>query len=499
MSIYSYPLERHVLAGVIKNPKIFPDIDRFVSEKDFYSDVHSTIYSVVRDTLVNGEKIDKILVANKIKNLGISFKDDINIFDYVDNICFNSVSPKAAYKAAQELCKTRIRREIHETLTKAQTFIKGCGEQNLDEIISHLDSLYGDKVSSYDFEDEPVNLFEDMEELVEERGKSPSENNGLVTPYPEFNNMFGGLKGGNLYAFASRPAQGKSTLLNDLCFRSSQLNECRALILDTEMTTLDVQFRMVASMTGVPVWYLESGNWRRNEDMVAKVRDAWPKVKSLTYDHYHVASKNIDQICSIIRRWYFSKVGRGNQCIIAYDYVKLTGEKVGHNWAEHQAIGEKIDKLKRISEEINAPLLTAMQLNRQGESHNRSSGDITDDSSVISLSDRLQWYASFVGIFRRKTIDEIALDTPAFGTHKLIPTKTRFQGRDAAGHQDIIRRPMEDGKEKYVMNYLNFSVENFQVREMGSLRHIIEEQRNAPPDDPNGNDGEISLNEELLD
>ena len=49
------------------------------------------------------------------------------------------------------------------------------------------------------------------------------------------------------------------------------------------------------------------------------------------------------------------------------------------------------------------------------------------------------------------------------------------------------------------MNYLNFSVENFQVREMGSLRHIIEEQRNAPPDDPNGNDGEISLNEELLD
>ena len=69
MSIYSYPLERHVLAGVIKNPKIFPDIDRFVSEKDFYSDVHSTIFCVVRDTLVNGEKIDKILVANKIKNL----------------------------------------------------------------------------------------------------------------------------------------------------------------------------------------------------------------------------------------------------------------------------------------------------------------------------------------------------------------------------------------------------------------------------------------------
>ena len=36
-------------------------------------------------------------------------------------------------------------------------------------------------------------------------------------------------------------------------------------------------------------------------------------------------------------------VGRGNPCVIAYDYVKLTGEKVDKNWAEHQAIGEKID------------------------------------------------------------------------------------------------------------------------------------------------------------
>jgi hypothetical protein len=58
---------------------------------------------------------------------------------------------------------------------------------------------------------------------------------------------------------------------------------------------------------------------------------------------------------------------------------------------------------------------------------------------------------------------------------------------------------MEDGKEKYVMNYLNFSVENFGVTEKGSLRHIIEDQRNAPPDDPSTNDGQIALNEELLD
>jgi hypothetical protein len=179
-------------------------------------------------------------------------------------------------------------------------------------------------------------------------------------------------------------------------------------------------------------------------------------------------------------------VGRGNKCVIAYDYVKMTGDKVGKNWAEHQAIGEKIDKLKRVSEEINAPLITAMQMNRSGESFNRNSGTLVDDSSAISLSDRLQWFATFVAIFRRKTLDEIATDGPRFGTHKLIPLKTRFQGRDAAGHQDLLRRTTtettngrEIRSEKFVNNFLNFRVENFKVKEEGSLHDIITfEQQN---------------------
>jgi hypothetical protein len=208
--------------------------------------------------------------------------------------------------------------------------------------------------------------------------------------------------------------------------------------------------------------------------MVDKVRGYFHELKKHKYYHYHVRNKTTDEICAIIRRWHMKYVGRGNKCVIAYDYVKMTGDKVGKNWAEHQAIGEKIDKLKRVSEEINAPLITAMQMNRSGESFNRNSG------TAISLSDRLQWFATFVAIFRRKTLDEIAMDGERFGTHKLIPLKTRFQGRDAAGHQDLLRRRTSETvngrtvqSEKFVNNFLNFRVENFQVKEEGSLQDII--------------------------
>ena len=492
--IYSSQVERHVLSGLIKYQNLFADVDVFLNESDFFHEVHSIVYAVYKNTRYKGEKVDKVLLAEKIKNLGISFKDDINIYDYIDNLSFSQITEEATMSACKELVKLRIRREISQTADKLKTFVGKSGDEAVDKIIAEADSIYNQKISSYISNDEPINLFEGVEDIIEEIGNNPKEEVGLVTSYPEFNRLYGGLKNGNIYAIVSMPGQGKSTWINDICFNASisSKNKTKTLILDTEMQTFDIQLRMVSSLSGVPMWYLETGNWRRNEDMTKKVREAWVKVKNYEYYHYHVGSKNIDQICSIIRRWYLSKVGRGNQALIAYDYVKLTGEKVGQNWAEHQAIGDKIDKLKRISEEIHCPVITAMQLNRTGENFNRNSSAVIDDSSAIALSDRLQWFASFVAIFRRKTLDELALDGQQFGTHKLVPTKTRFQGKEAAGHQDLVRRLDATGKEIWAQNYLNYNVQNFKIEERGSLETIAQRQREQYElNDTNGNDGEV--------
>lgn len=503
MSIYCLRVEKHVLGGLLKYPNIFPDVDLYLTENDFHSQVHGTIFSVIRSIVLSGEKPDKVLVANKINNLGISFKDEINIFDYVENLCFTQIAEKAVVEACQELYKMRIRREVFDLAEKIKALAKDGGNKDLDALISEADAIYHNKISSYGFTDEPLNVFDGVEQLIEERGNNPKEENGLITPYKEFNRSYGGLLPGNLYAIVSRPGQGKTTWLNHIAFNTSFKNNIPALVLDTEMSTTEIRFRMVASLTGVPVWYLETGNWRKNPEFFKKVRSAWEQIKKYKYYHYHVGNKTIDQVCSMIRRWHFTKVGRGNPSLISYDYIKLTGEKVGANWAEHQAIGDKVDRLKKISEEINAPLITAMQLNRSGESFNRKSSDVVDDASAISLSDRLQWFASFVGIFRRKTNDEMAFDEGAqepnrksnkFGTHKLIPIKTRFQGRDAAGHQDILLRKTQDGGQKYCSNYLNFDVQNFNVEEKGSLAEVIEHQ-NATylVDDKNPNDNRETL------
>ena len=250
------------------------------------------------------------------------------------------------------------------------------------------------------------------------------------------------------------------------------------------MATIDMKFRIASSLTGIPVWHLETGNWKKNAQLYAKFQDSKATIKSVSnqVDHLQVAGKPIGEIVSIVKRWYFSKVGRGNQCVIIYDYIKLTGES-DKNKQEYQLIGEKVNSLKELSLELNVPILTACQLNRSAENG-------VDDSSAISQSDRLQWYASYVAIFRRKTVEEIAEDGQEFGSHKMIPLATRFQGRDSQGHHDLVR--IQQGRSvKYQPNFISFNIANFNVEERGTLSDIVDARALRPELDDSGSDGEV--------
>ena len=97
-----------------------------------------------------------------------------------------------------------------------ESLTKSCSNENLDEIISKCDSIYGEKISTYSFDDNPENVFDELEFKVEDRGNNPKNDTGLSTGYSEFNRLYGGLRDGNVYAIVSRPAQGKTTFINIL-------------------------------------------------------------------------------------------------------------------------------------------------------------------------------------------------------------------------------------------------------------------------------------------
>lgn len=469
-------VERLVLRGALKNPDVFADLEVILKDDDFVTDLNKVVYSVVRKFKNDGDPIEATIIANYINSLNITFEDvqeDIDLFEYIKSLFFGNADEKSTIKAAQELVFMRIRREDLDRLSKARKYVKGSGGVGFNDYVTEVDRILNETVYAYDSDKTPKAMFEGVEARNEERGEQEDKSNaGLKTPFSEYDAYFSGLEEKQIYTIVARPEQGKSTIMAWMGLMTGYINRVPVLFLDTELEHDEVQDRFTAALTGISYGEgIKLGRWRNDEASIDKMRSFYVEAEDKYKDfyHLHVGNMSIDEICSIIRRWHYKHVGRGNKCLIIYDYLKLTGEKTSYNWAEHQLIGEKTDKLKRIAVELNCPVLTAAQMNRSGV------GDV-DDTTVVSQSDRILWFASNVYIFRRKSDDELALDGPDRGTHLLKNIKTRIQGPKAFGHRNRFMRPMPpDGERQPVKFYVNFEVDNFAVSERGTVIDCIRE------------------------
>lgn len=514
MNLKSLEVEKHLLAGLLKfKGELLFEIEPFIKSEDFSSSVHRAIYLKIKEGIEKKEEIAPVFISKKIEELGVSFHGELSVFEYLDSLLhLTSINLQGAKQAAQILVKYKVCKFYKNLGEEISEYAENNASKEITEIIGSIDTIYSKKYPIDDLQDKkPQKIFENIASIVEERGNNPEESSGFLTPYKEFNRLYGGLRPGNVYCITARGGIGKTTFINDLCLKTARKHGLKVLVLDTEMSSVDIMYRSLSAMTGINVNFLETGKWRKNEKMISLVRPALEELKkNQFYYHKDVGNSSVEEVCAIMRNWYYSEVGRGGKCLIAYDYLKRTQEKVGANNPEYQIMGEKIDILHKAVKDLNAPLITAVQSNREGETMNRKSSAFVDNSSTVGMSDRIQWISSYLGGWRRKTIDEIALDEGLnveeadsivttnrggvlrFGTHKLICYKSRFQGDEAPGHHDLVRRQMPDGSFVFENNYLNFNVSNFNVEERGSLHDVVKwNNEKFHISDQNPNDGEL--------
>lgn len=495
-SLHSIDIEKNCLSGLLKFPREYFRIDDPITTTDFVFEMNKQIYSVLIRFIKENKEIDNVLIAEQIKNQGYTPQDNnFTVFEYLDSLSLIQITKEAVIPSFKELKKYSICRELEKNAQQIQAEIRKNINSTTEEIVAKVDTVFGSKVDIYNSSaNNFVDIFETMESFLNERAADPVLEWGIPSPYPIFNEYFGGYRNGNVYVYASRAKQGKSTLLSDIGYHLSKTTHnkkvIKVLYLDTEMETKDVILRQAAAITGVPFWWLDTGQFVKRDDYKELVAKAMRHLKGdkPNFIHYYVANLEIDRIVSLIRRWYYSQcaIDPNIQPVIVYDYLKLTGEKMSNNQQEYQVMGEKVNKLKEVATQIQAPLLTAIQINRMGVTTNRE--EIVDDESVIAISDRINWFCSYLGIFRRKSRLELENDGMDNGTHKLITLSARFQGKASQGHSDVIKVNGE-----YRQNYINYSVNNFKVTEGSSLEKMASADRQYMKDK---NDKSLKNNDE---
>jgi len=443
--LYSLEVEKQFLAGLIQYPETYSEICDFVSESDFYSEdtiVHKTIYHIIRKCLESNEKVDEIIIAQRIKEIGISFRDNIDVFDYLRSLAIRKTNKTTAISAAKEIKKYSIRRAIHESaLEVAEKMKKIAPDSSYQKIVEEADTTF----------------------------------NKIITTV---NKIYGSLlRPGNITVVVARSGVGKTLLALNYTTKVSAQYDVPVLHFDNgEMSKEEVIMRQCAALSHVPMHLLETGLWRKaGEDVVQRVRSTWDKVKKLKFYYYNVGGMTTDQMLNNLKRFYYSKVGRGNPLIFSFDYIKPSADADG-NKPEWQVIGDMLNKFKKtIQRDIvqdQKPMITmftSIQSNRSGITTNRNSDAINDDEGIVSMSDRITHYCSHMAILRPKTADERQEEGPNFGSHKLIFVKNRFLGSDVAGAVELVRMP--DGTLK--KNFINLQFENFDIKERGDLRDIV--------------------------
>lgn len=471
--IYDLENEKLFISSLLRFPEAFADIDGTVDENDFVNKMHQIIFSVIRQTLRSGENLDKVVVSQKINNLGLSFEDKVDdILSYLTDLSLIPVSWESIKDIANSLKAVTMRRSIAETAQKiANEMQKMGGEVDRVKILHQADLLYNDKIEMFQLgQNAPENITESIEDYLNQT----QENEGVYTiPGHDLQNkMYGGiLRNGNITVIAARSGCGKTTLLNSYCYKICKEDpSIKICHLDFgEMSANELRGRILAAESGVPLYFIESRKYLQNPEMVALIKIALPKIKAQQFFYYNVAGCNVDQIISIIRRFYLSKVGRNQgKAIVCLDYIKSSGEVNSQNRAEYEVIGRLLTKLKDAISGPNAipvPILSATQLNRSGIVGHKGSNELIDDESTISGSDRISYFSSFLFLLRKKSFDEIAQENKKFGSHVLVNLKSRFMGEDMARAIKWVK--MSDGK--YRMNRINIEIDNFATRERGDL------------------------------
>ena len=471
-----------MLAGLIKHPDKYGNIASFINENDFCADenaINKTIFYVLRQALENAEKMDEVLLSQRVDALNISFPSDIKISDYIHSLALRKISPDNVEKIAQELKKFTVRREIFEGAKKvADSMRKMSPSVSYNEIIETADNTFNEKINLFDVgPSSPVNISDEMEEWIELRGNNPVTEFGLMSPYKRLNDLYGSLlRPGNITVIVARSGVGKTRFCMDFCTKVSSQYNVPILHFDNgEMSKEELIIRQCSALSGVSANLLETGQWRQaGEETVDKVRSVWEQVKKIKFYYYNAGGMNVDNMIATLRRFYYSKIGRGNPMIFSFDYIKTTFENNGSK-SEWQVVGEMIDKFKKtIQKEILSdggpviPMITSVQSNRQGIVNARQPQEIRDDESIVSLSDRITQFCSHMFILRQKTLDEMA-NEPNCGNHKLINVKARHLGADYMRAINPVRMP--DGSLR--KNAINLQMDGFSVKECGDMVDLV--------------------------
>jgi replicative DNA helicase len=426
--------ERAILSGILKyGEDAYLDIADIIQESSFTIDSNQIIFKCLKNICEKEPKpnIDLASVYSSAQELNLSHilskKEETQhlkaIFDF-------PVHLENIRKFASKIKKLEIARLLHKEMDDVQEkLLDVTGSESISAILGIAEEKIFNFTNALSAENDsaPKFIAESIDNYIEFLQSNKVDQIGIPTGFPAYDQAIGGgLRKGTVNVIAARPKVGKTLLSDNIGYHIASKLQIPVLNMDTEMTKEDHIHRILAMSSEIEISKIETGKFTDTPNSATKIKQAIDELKNSKLYHKSIAGKPFEEQLSIMRRWISKEVGLNDDgtakdCVIIYDYLKLMDSTgINQDMKEYQVLGFMMTSLHNFAIQYKVPILSFIQLNRDG---------ITKESTdTASGSDRIIWLCSNFTIFKRKSDEEIAEDGQDAGNRKLVPLISRHGG-----------------------------------------------------------------------
>lgn len=391
------------MGAVLMNDSAFVTVASALAPDDFSLEKHRRIFQRMLDIHERGERIDRVTLANELMRRG-----ELESVDGLSYLVSLDEGLPELYNLESYTAIVKDKSLLRQMIAASQELMHRCymGEEGPADIIQAAQStLLG--LSQAQAKDELVSaaqVFERAEGGLDGFLDPSRRVQGTSTGFLRFDEMTGGLHGGELFILAARPAMGKTAMALNIALHvaTSRGRPRAAAVFSLEMSKESLMTRLICSRARVNQQRFRVGHLDRDERSRLTMAAADLFEAPVYIDDS--SSTTLMDINAKLRKLQSQLQTAGQELgLVVVDYLQLMPTpNLGRNANRTLEVGALSRGMKLMAKELNVPFLVLSQLSRAPEqrlgdhrpqlSDLRESGSIEQDADLVGFIFRPEVY-----------------------------------------------------------------------------------------------------------
>ena len=363
-----------------------------VQAEDFYRPLHGQIFSSIIALTNAGEPVDYVTVQAKLQERG-AVAVELAVLSALQMNTPSAANAQHYAELVREKAQQRrlisVAGEIVDDAYVATEDVVGLIDEAERKINAIGDARKIDSVSPLQ------RLLLTEADILEERGETRGQINGLETGYKSLDLVLQGLQPSSMTIIGARPGTGKTAFALGILIHVGAVVKRPALFFSLEMSRQELAERILASTARIDSSKLRTGDlseadWERAHNAFGYLQSAKVFIDdnpSLTVMDVRARARRIKQ-------------QNGDLGVVIVDYLQLMSSR-GRAENRQVEVSDMSRSLKILARELQCPVIALSQLSRKLEeradkrpvmSDLRESGSLEQDADVVLFLFRPEQY-----------------------------------------------------------------------------------------------------------